>query len=180
MYKFIFTAILLILSSLPISAQRTMKGQPFVGASALWGGSPGVSLHAGAYLERSLWEVSLHADGHQAPLSTGDRLECLDILVSGDWQWRIVSDRSRRFLLYGGAGIFAGYEMYDPRSSLPSTVDLTFGKGVILYGISADLSSEVFLSRRFALLFGASVPLNFSSHAGRLRWRASFGIRLNL
>ena len=70
--------------------------------------------------------------------------------------------------------------MYDPRSSLPSTVDLTFGKGVILYGISADLSSEVFLSRRFALLFGASVPLNFSSHAGRLRWRASFGIRINL
>ena len=85
MYKFIFTAILLILSSLPISAQRTMKGQPFLQASAHWGGAPGISAGGGQYLERSLWEAGVRAQGFRARLSTGDELECLDITAEGAW-----------------------------------------------------------------------------------------------
>lgn len=85
MAKLNFTAVLfLLLLVTPLHAQRTMKGQPFLQAAAHWGGAPGMSVSGGQYLERSLWEAGVKAQGFRAPLSTGDILECLDITAGGD------------------------------------------------------------------------------------------------
>ena len=158
-----------------------MKGQPFLQAAAHWGGAPGVSVSGGQYLERSLWEAGVKAQGFRAPLSTGDDLECLDITAGGTWQWRLVSTRSRALCLYAGGGLFAGYECYDPRKVLPPTIELRMpSKGVFLYGLSAAVTVEVFFCRSVALVLGADIPVNFSSRASNIRWNTTAGIRIDL
>lgn len=182
MMKLNFTAVLfLLLLVSPLYAQRTMKGQPFLQAAAHWGGAPGVSVSGGQYLERSLWEAGVKAQGFRAPLSTGDDLECLDITAGGTWQWRLVSTRSRALCLYAGGGLFAGYECYDPRKVLPPTIELGMpSKGVFLYGLSAAVTVEVFFCRSVALVLGADIPVNFSSRASHIRWNTTAGIRIDL
>lgn len=181
MIKFNFTAIFVaLLLCLPASAQRTMEGRPFVDAGFIWAGNPGGQVRAGQYLRHSLWDASIGYRSYAKQLSTGDRLDFVDITAAGSWQWRLLSLRSRTLSLYTGAGAFVGYEMYDPWHTLPETVDLGFGKGSVIYGISADVSAEVFFCPRWAFVFGARVPLVFPSHAGILRWEASAGIRFDM
>lgn len=181
MTKFKLTAVIVVLLlCIPASAQRTMEGRPFVGAGFVWSGNPGGEIRAGQYLRHSLWDASLGYRSYAKQLSTGDRLDFVDITASGSWQWRLLSLRSRTLSLYAGAGAFAGYEMYDPWRTLPQTVDLGFGRGTVIYGISADLSVEVFFASRWAFVLGARFPLVFPSHAGILRWEVSAGIRFDI
>ena len=180
MTKLNLTICLLLLLTIQASAQRTMSRQPFVGADFIWSGAPSAQIRAGQYLQSSLWEASVSLTQMSKAISTGDRLHLADITVGGDWQWRLVSNRSRSMNLYAGGGVFAGYEVYDPYGRLPDTLDHGLGKGRFIYGISADLSAEIFFCRRIALVLGASTPLMFSSPVGWFRWEASAGIRFNL
>ena len=181
MAKLKLTVIVFILLAVPLHAQRTMKGQPFLQASAHWGGAPGISAGGGQYLERSLWEAGVRAQGFRARLSTGDELECLDITAEGAWMWRAASTRFRSLCLYAGGGLFAGYECYDPRKVLPPSIELGMpSKGVLLYGLSAAVTVEVFFCRSVALVLGADIPVNFSSRASRIRWNATAGVRIDL
>lgn len=181
MSKLHFTALcLLVLLCTPAAGQRTMSSQGFVGGDFIWSSRPCGQLRCGQYLSSSLWEVTLGARSYSKGLSTGDTLQYTDIVASGSWSYRLACTRSRAVNLYGGAGIFAGYELYDPARRLPSTLDLGFGKGAFIYGIQAGLHAELFFARRCAFVLGGSIPVCFGSHADWFRWEATAGIRFNL
>ena len=174
-------SVALMLLAQGASAQRTMRGQYAVSADALWSGTvPGGSLAFGQYLQSSLWEAGLSCRSFARSLSTGDTLRYLDVCAEGRWSYRLLSLRSRALSLYGGGGVFMGYEWYDPFGKVPDDIDTGLGDGVFLYGVSASLDAEVFVLRRLALVVGASAPVNFSSSLGHFRWEVSAGLRLNL
>ena len=181
MTKFDSTLVaLMVLFCLPSYAQRTMEGRPFVGADCVWSGGIGARIHAGEYLRHSLWDVTAGMRSCSKMISTGDRLDFIDITAGASWQRRLLSLRSRALSLYGGAGAFLGCEVYDPWRTLPATVDLGFGRGAFIYGASASLSAEVFLTRRCAFVLSGALPLVFPSHAGILRWEVCAGLRHDL
>ena len=172
---------LLLGAGLPAAAQRTMESQFMAEAVADWcGGAPAAHVRFGRYLSSSCWTAGVGAMSFTHSLSSGDTLEYIDVVAEGDWAYRLLSTRSRMLSLYGGGGVFLGYEAYDPWRRLPETIDPGLGKGTFVYGVRASLCSELFVSRRLALVLGASVPLTFSSSVDWFHWELSAGFRLDI
>ena len=180
-FLIISSVLLLALASQPAGAQRTMKGQYFAEASALWAGyRPGGQAMFGEYLQNSFWAAGISVRSFSKKLSTSDLMPYLDICAEGEWRYRLLSTRSRMLSLYGGGGVMLGYEAYDPWGRLPETIDTGLGKGTFMYGISAGLQAEFFFTRSMALHVGARVPINFSSDVDWFHWELEAGLRLNL
>lgn len=174
----------LLLVTTKANGQRTMRSQnlisaefrtPFTGATDLGG-----ELSWGQYLLNSYWQVSLNGCTHGKLLSTSDRLEYLQALVSGQYMYRLVGTRSRSVSLYGGGGVFLGYEFYDPWGKIPTNLDIGIGSGTFLYGVLAKVELEIFLTKRLAVILSGQTPINFSSPLGWIRWQVGAGVRVNI
>ena len=165
-------------------AQRTMRDQNLLTVSMQ---TPctglrdfGASVSYGRYLLDAHWKTSVSVVPRGLQLSTGDRMDLMTLRVGADYMYRIASVRSRAFSLYGGGGVFIGYELYDPFSRLPSNIHTGLTDGAFIYGVNANLETEIFIARKIALIAGCTVPMTFGSVTRWLRVNAITGIRFNL
>ena len=179
-------AILLIfISANDAMAQRTMKGQLFVGTEGMVSivdpRDHGLALEMGQYTLKGLWSCRCTGTSNRAEILSAHTLTYMDICGEGGYLYRIVGSRSRQFNLYGGGGAFIGYEFYDPAGTRPSHIATELPKsGQFLYGITPRLEFEAFLSRKIGISLGLSAPLNFTSLVSRFRPRVSLGLRIDL
>ena len=176
--------LMLIASGKEARAQRTMKGEDLISVGVHYPFSNpywmGVDFSYGQYLLGSYWKAGASMTEYTYPLSEDIPMGYLHIAAFGDWMYRIVGTRNRLFSLYGGPGLFLGYEMPDAWGLIPDSYKEDYSKGYFLYGIRLSLEMEVFLSKRFALTLGGSLPVNFSSPFGKFHYQAGVGLRLNL
>lgn len=166
------------------SAQRTMRGQFFAaaegGAGILPGDIAAGGVRAGQYLSGAYWAAGAAASVSGQGLSSGDRMEYLRISAYGDWMWRLAGTRDRLLSLYAGAGLFLGYEAYDPRRRLPGYIETGTGAGAFIYGARARLESEIFVIRTAAVTLGITPAAVFGSRLDRFSCNAQIGIRIML
>lgn len=177
----IFTFI--FLGAVTVFAQRTAKGQYFISADALYTTTHGIavggSVEMGQYLLNSYWDAGVTVANRTSPLSTGDRMEYCDYIIHGDFMYRLVGTRDRRISLYGGGGLFLGYEAYDQLGRLPENIDTGLGSGAFFYGIRPQLLSEFYLAQSIALILRARVPLNWCAPHGWINYEVGLGVRVS-
>lgn len=185
--KRLFCLILIFtLSSLVLSAQRTMKGQFELSAEGYYTfSSGGCDISFGQYLINSYWDCGISTSNRKKLVNDGYedyRMDFSHLVAYGDFMYRLVGTRNRSVSLYGGGGVFLGYEAYDTFGKLPDTVnleDVGMDKGSFLYGIHAKLEMEAFIAPRVALLVFGRIPWNFSSPCRKFCYEIGGGLRYN-
>ena len=169
--------------TLEVKAQRTMRGEDMIEARAVSGAADrflsGGEIYYGQYLLKSYWKAGISAV--QYPVRTDMFLQdsCVHIVAQGQWMYRLAGTRNRQLNLYGGGGVFLGCEAAGGWDGLFSDRPAEEGRFSFLYGLRADLEAEFFITRRTALVVGGSLPVNFSSGNGNIRWNAGAGFRIN-
>lgn len=173
---------LLLLASLSSFAQRTAKGQFFVSMDGLYTTTHGIAvggnIEYGQYLLNSYWDAGVTVANRTSPLNTGDRMEYCDYIVHGDFMYRLVGTRDRKVNLYGGGGVFLGYEAYDQLNRLPGHIDTGLGSGKFYYGIRPQLLAEFFVSDQVALVVRGRIPLNWCAPHGWINYEVGLGARV--
>ena len=170
-----------LLSVFQIRAQRTMLGQKIVSVSAGYNFSGfGANAAFGGCTMYGHWLTELSGDLYKHPLSNGNLLEYGQVILSGNYMAAIIRTRSRNLNIYGGGGVFLGYEAVDPFHHLPKLIETGLEEGYFLYGILAGLDYEVFITRKIAIILSGRFPLNFSSRLDRLHYQATIGLRIML
>ena len=174
----------LFASSQAVSAQRTMKGQLHVGAQASLSADPrlpaGGELSFGSYLLDSYIAGWINVTPDFISLATGHQLGYFPINVGADYMYRVAATRARSVNLYVGGGVFLGWELYDPFRRLPSYIDTGFGNGAFIYGVSASIASEFFITRTVALTLESRMPVSISSKTEILKLHLKAGIKVNI
>lgn len=165
-------------------AQRTMQFRKHITADAVSGFTSksdfGGGVAFGGYLLKGYWNTEITAIPLSVHLSTGDRMRYMQITATGEYLYRILTVRSRAFSLYGGGGVFLGWEFYDPMRKLPEEIDIGIADGTFLYGVRPRIETEVFFCRNAALVIGTSIPVNLSSPVRKYHIELTAGIRLNI
>ena len=174
----------LFASSQAASAQRTMKGQLHVGAQASLSADQrlpaGGELSFGSYLLDSYIAGWINVTPDFISLATGHQLGYIPINVGADYMYRVADTRARSVNLYVGGGVFLGWELYDPFRRLPSYIDTGFGNGAFIYGVSASIASEFFITRTVALTLESRMPVSISSKTEILKLHLKAGIKVNI
>ena len=180
----LIACIVLFASSQAASAQRTMKGQLHVGAQASLSADPrlpaGGELSFGSYLLDSYIAGWINVTPDFISLATGHQLGYIPINVGADYMYRVAATRARSVNLYVGGGVFLGWELYDPFRRLPSYIDTGFGNGAFIYGVSASIASEFFITRTVALTLESRMPVSISSKTEILKLHLKAGIKVNI
>lgn len=163
------------------SAQRTMKGQSAPSLSIVrTDSSHGGEITYNQYTLVGMWNAGIRATDYQVATTADYPIEAIQITATSSYLARIAATRARRLNIYGGGGIFIGYEFFDPFKKLPEYIATDSQGGCFVYGILAKTELEFFVSRQFAIVGSASVPLNIQSQTGRFHWEAGIGIRINI
>lgn len=174
----------LIATSCKAHAQRTMNGQSMVcveaASSLLRLQDAGADICYGRYLLGGYWYAGGGAMWHRVVTTGRNLMGFIDMCASGGYMHRIFCTRSRNLCLYAGGGAFLGYEMYDPKGELPSSISTGLPSGTFLYGITPRIEVEFFFTGKMALIAGCAAPINFSSPITKARPRITLGIRANI
>jgi len=188
MRRFCFFILLALLLAPAAFAQRTAKGQSFVGSSYLIsfpGAASGVSLEYGMYLQHSYWMSGAGLIFDSVALSNGLSVDVLESVWSGGWMWRPFWTRSRDVSMYVGGGLLLGAEIYDPawklersRKTLPDGSVLEGGRFIV--GIQPSVELEWFFLPKVALTVSLDAPFIFLSRTGVARFCAGAGLRFNI
>ena len=180
----LIACIVLFSSSQAVSAQRTMKGQLHIGANASISADPripvGGEISCGSYLLDSYITGWINVTPDFITLPTSHQLGYVPINVGADYMYRFAATRARSVNLYVGGGVFLGWELYDPFRRLPSYIDTGFGNGAFIYGVSASIASEFFITRTVALTLESRMPVSISSKTEILKLHLKAGIKLNI
>lgn len=180
----LIACIVLFSSSQVVSAQRTMKGQLHIGAHASLSADPripiGGELSFGSYLLDSYMTGWINVTPDFITLPTTHQLGYIPINVGAEYMYRVAATRSRSVNLYVGGGVFLGWELYDPFKRLPSYIDTGFGNGAFIYGVSASIASEFFITRTVALTLESRMPVSISSKTEILKLHLKAGIKVNI
>ena len=180
----LIACIVLLSSSQIVSAQRTMKGQYHLAAEAAFAADPrvpaGAEISFGAYLLDSYVIGWINVTPDYVTLPTSHQLEYIPINVGADYMYRVAATRARSVNLYVGGGVFLGWELYDPFRRLPSYIDTGFGNGAFIYGVSASIASEFFITRTVALTLESRMPVSISSKTEILKLHLKAGIKVNI
>ena len=180
----LIACIVLFSSSQVVSAQRTMKGQLHIGAHASLSADPripiGGELSFGSYLLDSYMTGWINVTPDFITLPTTHQLGYIPINVGAEYMYRVAATRSRSVNLYVGGGVFLGWELYDPFKRLPSYIDTGFGNGTFIYGVSASIASEFFITRTVALTLESRMPVSISSKTEILKLHLKAGIKVNI
>lgn len=113
-------------------------------------------------------------------LPTTHQLGYIPINVGAEYMYRVAATRSRSVNLYVGGGVFLGWELYDPFKRLPSYIDTGFGNSTFIYGVSASIASEFFITRTVALTLESRMPVSISSKTEILKLHLKAGIKVNI
>ena len=179
--KLTLVAFLATICCLSASAQRTMNGQPALRLDAiLTDSSFGAEAVFSKYTLGGFWEAGISAKQYVRPTSSAISINSLDIVAEGDFLFRFVGARNRCVNLYGGGGVFLGYEAIDPFLRIPGTIRTNLSKGYFLYGLQAKLMAEFFVSKTVALTIDGCVPINFSSPTGKFHYDIGVGVKIML
>lgn len=162
----------------PAQAQRTTCGGGMVSLEGFY--PLGAGLSYGQYLPSSYWEAGVNALWRSHDINDESKMQYMPLSVYGEWLYRVVGTRSRSLNLYAGAGVFLGWEFYDPFTSLPDHLSSNLPAGTFLYGIRAQAQLQIFLSRSFSILLSGKAPINFSSPCTWIQPCVCFGLRLDL
>ena len=158
-----------------------MNGQPALRLDAiLTDSSFGAEAVFSQYTLGGFWEVGLSAKQYGRPTSVAISIYSLNTVAEGAYMFRLVGTKSRSVNLYGGAGVFMGYETVDPMHRIPWTIQTNLKKGYFLYGLQAKLAAEFFVSRTVALTLDGCVPVNFSSPLGKIHCDLGVGVKIML
>ena len=180
----LIACIVLFSSSQVVSAQRTMKGQLHIGANASISADPripvGGEISCGSYLLDSYITGWINVTPDFITLPTSHQLGYVPINVGADYMYRVAATRARSVNLYVGGGVFLGWELYDPFRRLPSYIDTGFGNGAFIYGVSASIASEFFITRTVALTLESRMPVSISSKTEILKLHLKAGIKVNI
>ena len=180
----LISCIVLFSSSQVVSAQRTMKGQLHIGAHASLSADPqipiGGELSFGSYLLDSYMTGWINVTPDFITLPTTHQLGYIPINVGAEYMYRVAATRSRSVNLYVGGGVFLGWELYDPFRRLPSYIDTGFGNSTFIYGVSASIASEFFITRTVALTLESRMPVSISSKTEILKLHLKAGIKVNI
>ena len=180
----LIACIVLFSSSQAVSAQRTMKGQLHIGANGSISADPripvGGEISCGSYLLDSYIAGWINVTSDFITLPTGHQLGYVPINVGADYMYRVAATRARSVNLYVGGGVFLGWELYDPFRRLPSFIDTGFGNGAFIYGVSASIASEFFITRTVALTLESRMPVSISSKTEILKLHLKAGIKVNI
>ena len=188
-FKTVYALMICILSASTASAQRTMNGQDYISASIHYSFSGEIPLGADLWWGRYLMYGNAKAGVSYSPFSKqifsdetamSRAIQNYTILAHGEYMHRIVATRGRHVGLYAGGGVFLGCELYDPQNRVPSYIDTGLGDWGFLYGLSAALELELFVSRQTCILIRCAVPVNFSSPLSKVRVNSGIGARVNL
>lgn len=178
LFKKLIVLFILCASPLMARAQRTTSGGGMIGLEGFY--PLGAGLSYGQYLPSSFWEAGVNALLRDCALNDGQNMQYMPLCAFGNWLYRIAGTRSRSINLYAGAGAFLGWEFCDPCRTLPDFISDTNPDGTFLYGISAKIQLQAFLSRSFSVLLSGVAPINFTSPYNRIQPCASLGLRLDL
>ena len=165
-------------------AQRTMRGQSMISAHAL-SCIPAVQEMGGGieyaqYLIGGYWFAGADAASHMISTTGSYAMRYVDMLACGGYMHRLLGTRSRSINLYCGGGAFLGYEIYDPKDELPSSISTGLAAGTFLYGVCARAEAEFFIWGRLAITAGFCAPLHFPSPVSVFRPDARIGLRYNI
>lgn len=178
---FLSLVIVFLFVTIPASAQRTMSGQSSLRLECVRTDTAfGAEAFFSQYTLGGYWEVGITGKDYTKPTSANLNLNYMHVAATGDYMFRLVGTRNRAFNLYGGAGAFLGYEAIDPVGNLPQNISTSLACGYFLYGITAKLAAEIFVSPTVALTLGGSTPLNFSSPLGFFHWDVGLGLKIML
>ena len=176
--------LMLVASGKEARAQRTMRGENLISVGVHYPFSTpywmGVDFSYGQYLLGSYWKSGVSVSEYTYQIAEDIPMGYLHAAAYGDWMYRFIGTRNRVLSLYGGPGLFLGYEMPDAWGLIPEAYKEDYSKGYFLYGIRLSLEVKVFLSKRVALTLGGSLPINFSSPFDKFHYQAGAGVRLNL
>lgn len=165
-------------------AQRTMRGESMISAQAHYPfSSPnwkGADLSYGRYLLGSFWRAGAFLTEYSHQLDDDMPMGYQHIAAYGDWMYRLAGCRNRALNLYGGAGVFLGYEAVDAFKAVPEEYKTNFSEGYFLYGVSLSAELEIFFCRKVAFVITGRLPLNFSSQFGWFHSQVGAGIRINI
>lgn len=182
------TFIAVIAVSAEASAQHTAVGQGLVSLHLEYPFSNSFDVRAsyGKYVGIGYWDAGVSvADRRCRASESGSIYSFTHANAYGEFMFRCVSDRSRRFNLYAGAGIFLGAEITDPFGMLKNGEYAVTKKGTqaaklnFLYGLYPRIELEIFLVDRFAVVIDGAMPSNFSSQFKNVLWEAGIGFRYN-
>lgn len=163
------------------SAQRTMHRQSAPSLAITRNDTNiGGEILYNQYTLTGFWNAGIRASDYVIGIDSYNSLEAIQLTATTSYMARALSTRSRRLNLYGGGGIFMGYEFIDPFERLPDYFVVEGSRGCFVYGIHAKTEIEFFITRQIALIGTASVPINFQSQTGWFHWEAGIGIRINI
>lgn len=186
--KVAIAAILIILglcnTQNQMHGQRTMRYQSFLTGDITIPYAPNPDLGGligyGQYTLDGYWTAGIYSIGRKQSRNGYSRIQTQTLRAYGQYMHRLVNDRRRIASLYFGAGVFIGYEFYDPFLRLPQHIDKNTEDNAFIYGITGSLELEVFILKKMALTLSTNMPLTFGSESTWIRGYSSIGLRINL
>lgn len=183
-FTLISIALVVLLSSQSLSAQRTMAGQHFVSAEGISSlSSFGAGVYAGQYQNSGYWCAGASAVNTIAPTSSAEvSLDNLRIAASGAYLFRLLSTQNRVLSFYGGPGVLLGLSWIDPLKRKPYNfeIDGSIREFSFIYGASLDTCLEVFFCDTVAATLSARMPVCISAQNTALSLHVGLGLRINL
>jgi len=178
--------LLLLAISICASAQRTAKGQFYVGADWATTVYPKVmSYHVinvgmGQYTLFGKWQAAVQ-------YTTRDAFGIVSVLARGGAMYRLYGSRSRVVNLYGGGDMMLGADFCSEQISVlipdddgTTTTETKEATSGFVWGVDPRLEFEVFPFTRVAFYVGASFPVKFSTQQKMFYIVPFAGVRVNL
>ena len=181
-------ALLLIIAAFLVNsttyAQRTMRYQNLITAETVvpydMRPSLGGGVQYGQYTLGGYWKTGIYSVGRAPIQDKKNSLEIQTVRVCGEYMHRLFANRSRSISLYGGGGLFVGYEFYDPFKKRPEHLQTFTADNAFIYGLSVCAEAELFIARSIAITFSVNAPLTFGSQTRWIRGNSKVGIRFNI
>ncbi len=192
-FRLLAAVFVVVACQLEAGAQRTMRGQWYGGAVATCtlspkaGRHPGFGIEAGRYTMTARWSASV-----RGIIPAGGDFGSLT--ASGVWMYRAAATQNRALSFYCGGGAFLGVDFDDVNGAVKEVLSdggtdssATWTQGeegtarhsAFTYGLEPTAELEIFLTRKIALVAGASIPVRLLTKQETLSLRASAGIRFN-
>ena len=176
------SAVCLLLSQQDSSALRTAPGQvslsaiSFLGKDSIGYGilpylyTPSGRIGAGVSHLFTSAESSLN----------GSKVPFEEYGLSLTYGGRIVSSISRSFSLCAGGGPMSSYQIMDPKGTLPGHIRSSLPKRSLTYGLTGNLTAQVFILPSVSVEAGISMRGDFSGkRALPFQSLAFFGVSYN-
>lgn len=185
--KRLLISVLFVLSAVfAADAQRTSRGQFYVGADWSTTVYPKVlsyhiaNVEVGQYTLFGKWQAGVR-------YATADAYGIQSVLVHGGAMYRFCGSRGRVVSFYGGGDFIIGADFCSEQISVlvpddngktkTETKEATTG---FVWGVDPKLEMEVFPFTRVAFYLGASFPVKFSTQQKAFSIVPYAGLRVNL